>query len=936
MSRPLKKHGLVWLFILLGVSAAIILAGTLLAYRQGHDAIEQQFATDQLVVTRLLAGQLETKLKNIETGLSELALDIGTSQPEQLEQKLARLQHKYSPETLKALFIRDGQGNILASADPKRLANGSLPIHLLNTPTRDESGQRLIRIPEPCMLISERSPEAGTEGLELIALLSLKPLITGIRPAPMNNEQTLLFDVRSELITATGNEQTLSTTERLLAANDARHPAALKSVLAHGEGGALMLSADGSEENERLFSFAPTTLAGNRFSLGRLTPVTNLVTIHLSRQVSAALLLCTMGGILALALVLNRSRRQSNQLHSSLESRELQFSELERRCSAAQLRSRQLLAFAGDAMFFLDPEKGRLVEQNQAVCELLGYSSAELARLELDSLFPGQQKRRYQRLVKKVRKHGYGEEGELQFRRKDGTTFIGAVHARLGTLGEQQVVHGTVRDVSALKQIEQELRRRNRDLALLNRIAHSAAASQDLQSLLDGLLETVIEALDTTGGGIFLVRHAGSDLHLSASHGIPTEVSQELRHIQPGEGLIGRVALNGQPRSSANLSRDRRRWSGAVRKDDWRGFLAVPIGTGERTLGVLFIYCRKERVFTREETQLLVAICKQAGTAVEGTELLDALRWQNRLTEASNRELEASRHRLKQNLFRQQEATRTLERLESMKNNFLALASHELRTPLTYILSGSELLLENDAEFKPQQQQMLKAVHRGGLRLQEIVNDLLEVARLEAQTIYLGREKIDIAPLLRNLGNGLHEHFERQQLQFTIDLLPDVELFGDPDHLSRALQRILENAIKFTPPGGLIGVSAKSITAAELLARQESLAAFTTGFFERPLTTGYLQLTISDTGLGIDPNELTLIFDKFYEVGDIASHSTSQTRFGGKGVGLGLTLVRGMIEAHGGMIWASSNGTTGGGQGSSFHLVLPLEDEADEAAAANA
>jgi len=654
---------------------------------------------------------------------------------------------------------------------------------------------------------------------------------------------------------------------------------------------------------------------------------------ELSAVAGLILLLLVLAAFFILGRSLVHARRQARRLAEELETQQQRNSELEQEVSAARLRSRQLLTFAGDAMFFLDAAGERLVEQNRTVCELLGYSAAELSGMNLDNLFPGHQKRRYQRLVKKVRKYGYGEEGELLFRRKDGSTFIGAVHARLGTLGNEQVVHGTVRDVTAIKQIENELRRKNRDLALLNRIAHSAASSQDLQSLLNGLLKTVVETLGTTGGGIFLLRHAGSALHLAAGLNISSEVNRELAHIRPDQGLIGRVISNGRPRSTTDLNHDRRRWSKTVLEDGWKGFLAVPIGIASRTLGVLFIYSRKARVFTREETQLLMAIGRQAGTAVEGAELLDALRWQNRLTEASNRELEASRHRLKENLRRQQEATRTLERLERMKNNFLALASHELRTPLTYILSGSELLLDNSGLLNQQQQQLLQAVHRGGERLQEIVNDLLEVARLEAQSIYLGKEKIRLAPLLSSIGSNLQCRLEKLQLQLSIDLLPEIELYGDPDHLRRAVQRVLENAAKFTPPGGMIDITGRNIAAADLVGRKETLKPFTTNFFDRPLHPAYLQLTIRDTGVGIDPEEQVRIFDKFYEVGEITSHHTSQASFGGKGVGLGLTLVRGMIEAHGGMIWVESAGTADGGRGSSFHIVLPLEGETDAVAA---
>jgi len=935
MSRkpPVVRPGNMRLLIGALMVSALILLGMYLVYRQGHREVTRQLISDQLTITRVQAGKIENSFRNLGILLSDLAIDMTRVSPEQLSSKLPELLKRHSRASIRALYVRDGQGNILASADPRQLTHGDLPIHLLGASTHRESGWRLVRVPEPCLLITEQGPQNRSGNQELVALVALAGLLAERDEDTSAMGELQLYAADGErLLPPADPPPTVATTDGQAAE---QHLQALLADMTHGGSGAVILEGHGERPN-RVFSYAPLSLAGSRFSLARVATGASIDAVNLSAFTVTTLFLCALGGGLALVFRLNRSDRDLGQKTLLLADQQRQITTLNRMAEEARQRADQLLAFAGDAMFFLDPGQGQFVEQNQAVCDLLGYSREELARLELDSLFSGQQKRRYQRLVKTVLKNGYGEEGELLFKRKDGTTFVGAVHARLGVLGERQLVHGTVRDVTRVKQIETELRRKNRDLALLNRIVHGAVSSHDQQSLLKGLLRTVIEALEADGGGVFLLRHAGSALHLAATRNVPQEVIKELSRIRPGQGLVGRVASSGQSRSTADLRHDRRRSCDSVLAAGWKGFLAVPVATGNRTLGVLFIYTLKPRVFTREETQLLVAIGRQVGTAVEGAELLDALRWQNRLTEASNRELEASRLRLKENLRRQQEATRTLERTERMKNNFLALASHELRTPLTYILSGAELLLENGPSLDQQQRRLLKAVHRGGERLQEIVNDLLEVARLEAQSIYLGREKIDLPPLLADLGSQFETRLAHGQLQLSIDLLPEVDIYGDPDHLRRAIQRILENAIKFTRPGGMIDISGKEITSAELLQRREKLKPFTTHFFDRPLGPGYLQLTVRDTGLGLDPEDQVRIFDKFYEVGDITSHHTSQTGFGGKGVGLGLTLVRGMIEAHGGMIWVESEGTADGGKGSSFHIVLPVEGAADETASISA
>jgi PAS domain S-box-containing protein len=911
-----------WLLTLAALVGASLLWGLVMAHQHGREGAWKQFARDQLSQTRLIADQLESHFSHLEDSLNRLALVLDENNLDHLQTDLQLLAAGQPPAALTALFIRDDEGNILAAASPAGIVDSHLPLHLLNTPARKESGGRLLWIPQPAILISQRPP--SEKRLELVALVLLPELIADITAGLEGDDDVLLMDATGQVLFHPDKGLRGLSYQNLMQQTPSEELRASYTAMAQGRSAADILVAGAIGPADRILSYAPFNLTGSRWSLGRMALARGMSAIDLTHQLTTALLVFAAGATSLLILFLLGGWRRARVLNELIARQEQRFRALETSVEEARTHSRQLLEFASDAMFFISPESGKIVNQNQVTCELLGYSAAEIADLPLTDLFSGHQKRRYQRLVNEVMEHGYGEEQDLIFRRKDGSSFTGALHARLGTLGHQRVVHGSLRDISPIKQIETELRRKNRDLALLNRIAHWAAATHHLQELLDGILEMVVEALDADSGGIFISRHEGNDLHFAARYNVPDAVYDELCHLQPGQGLAGLVASSGQPRSSVDLQNDRRRWSKTAGDCDWHGFQAVPLASGEKTVGVLFIACNKKKVFTREEVRLLAAIGKQVGTTVEGADLLEALRWQNRLTRASNRELESSRQRLKENLQRQEEATRTLERLESMKNNFLALASHELRTPLTYILSGTELLLDDQPNLPASQQKVLAAVHQGGERLQAIVDNLLEVARLEAQSIYLGRERIDLKLILDDLGQTFDQRLQRDEISLEISPPESgIELFGDPDHLGRALHRVLENAVKFTPPGGTIRVSAQPRDSREIKAMKPELEPFAPHFFNAPLAQRYLQLTVSDSGIGIDQEEQTRIFDKFYEVGDITAHHTSKTRFGGKGVGLGLTLVRGMIEAHGGMIWVTSKGTADGG-GSQFHLLLPI------------
>ncbi len=637
---------------------------------------------------------------------------------------------------------------------------------------------------------------------------------------------------------------------------------------------------------------------------------------------------CLIAGLSA-TLLRTRSRHtalvRESRTHEKIR-RQLQ-SDLE----DSRRRFHQVLANAGDAIFFIDPADGSLQLSNRQAEEIIGYSCDEVRTLALATLFPGGQKRRYLRLVRRVLRTGYGEEPNLQFRRKDGCTRVGAVHARLGTLGTRQVVHGVVRDVTRVRHHEQELRRRNRELTLLNDIAHRVSGSLHLGELLLNILGGVIEVFETEGGGIFLLREDGRELQLAAHQGVEAEVLADIMRVPIGPGLAGRVAASGHPHTSGDLQKDIRLRSDAIRQAGWRGFQAVPLVAKEKTVGVLFLYTRTRRLPEHSEQDLLLAIGRQVGTAIESARLFEDLQWQNRLTRASNRELQRSRLQLRENLDQAQQVNLELERLDRMKSSFLSLASHELRTPLTCVLSGIQFLHQTLMErLQTEERLLLDAVLHGGERLERVVRDLLEAARLESNALYLAREQVDLAELLEAIREEFSATLQDRELSLILPGLPDrLAVTGDAYHLKRTFARLIENAIKFTPSGGGIEVRVTQRQFAEVSIQKPELSRFSPDFFHSLQHGPLLQVTIRDTGIGIPLEEQVRVFDKFYEIGDIADHTSSRSRFGGKGVGLGLTLVKGIVEAHEGMVWVESSDPERGA-GSSFHILLPVTSEEAE------
>ena len=238
------------------------------------------------------------------------------------------------------------------------------------------------------------------------------------------------------------------------------------------------------------------------------------------------------------------------------------------------------------------------------------------------------------------------------------------------------------------------------------------------------------------------------------------------------------------------------------------------------------------------------------------------------------------------------EANRKLETLDKLKSNLVTTVSHELRTPLTSIKAYAELILMKPAMQDERKLKLLRIINDESDRLSRLINDLLDLSRIEAGTVQWHIQQVslnEVIPLSVEAVLPLAQHKGLHLTTSLVGTLPAV--LGDKDRLVQLVTNLLSNAIKFTPSGGSITIKA----------HQE----------QTPLPR--LVVAVSDTGIGIPPEDITLIFDKFHR----ASHSmTDET----EGTGLGLAIARQIVEQFGGKIWATSTQ----GSGSTFTFTLPL------------
>jgi signal transduction histidine kinase len=256
-------------------------------------------------------------------------------------------------------------------------------------------------------------------------------------------------------------------------------------------------------------------------------------------------------------------------------------------------------------------------------------------------------------------------------------------------------------------------------------------------------------------------------------------------------------------------------------------------------------------------------------------------------------------------------AYRQLARLDKTKSDFITIASHELRTPLTIINFNSQVLLDDpDVVIDPEQQKYLEGIRRGVVRLEEIVESMLDVAKIDTRSLDLRPSPLKLPLLLRMLGSHFQTTLEKRNLSLTIDPMTDLpEIEADMEALQKVFYHLIENAIKFTPDGGRIEINGRLASTPD----------------EPDDQSPCVEVVVTDTGIGVDPEIHDLIFQKFYQTGEVTLHSTGKTRFKGGGAGLGLAIAKGIVEAHQGEMWVESPGFDEEKlPGSRFYLRLPL------------
>ncbi len=436
-------------------------------------------------------------------------------------------------------------------------------------------------------------------------------------------------------------------------------------------------------------------------------------------------------------------------------------------------------------------------------------------------------------------------------------------------------------------------------------IMASSSRQLSLLSKVEEVPQQILEQLSSIvqyDRGVVFLEDVNGVQNVAAHHGLPdnaplSELHYITRNNDKSTDMYLSVARMKEPIHIGDVKK-MQGWS----QPDWlpmdRSWLGLPLFYKNKVMGMVVLTRSKAWAFTRDDAIVTRAFSVQAAIALENAKLYKDVTSMNEMMERM----------VAQRVEELNNALRSLEKLDKNKSTFIQIAAHELRTPLTVIKGYLGMLKADPAiQTAPSLVQAVEGVMVGTNRLHQIVNSMLDVARLENQIVTPHIEAIALGPILRLIYKDYVGDLTARNLTLSLDeglqSLPMV--MADTQLLQKALDLVIVNAIKFTPDGG-------SITVATTVVSDDKLGQCA-------------EISVKDTGIGVDPSNHKIIFEKLYQLGKVEFHSSSRISYKGGGPGLGLAIAAGIIKAHQGKIWVESEGHDEEKfPGSTFFIRIPL------------
>jgi signal transduction histidine kinase len=422
-----------------------------------------------------------------------------------------------------------------------------------------------------------------------------------------------------------------------------------------------------------------------------------------------------------------------------------------------------------------------------------------------------------------------------------------------------------VRLFNELQARTKELTRSVGELKALGDVGQAVSSTLDLETVLSTIVSRATELAGMDGGSIYEYDESRQEFYLHTTDRLPDDLVAALRAtpIRKGEGALGRMAVIGEPVQIRDIM-DEGNYQSRVREIllrlGYRSLLAVPLMRDNHLLGGLAVNRKTPGEFDVQVIDLLKTFATQSALAIQNARLF-------REIDVKGRQLEvASQH----------------------KSEFLANMSHELRTPLNAIIGFSEVLTERlFGEMNDKQAEYVGDITESGKHLLSLINEILDLSKIEAGRMDLDLAEFDIATTIDSTLSLVRERAQRRGITLRCTVGDQVtSIHADERKVKQVLLNLLSNALKFTPEGGAIDVRASA-------------------------SEDQCKIAVTDTGVGIAPDDLEAVFEEFRQVGSASKKI--------EGTGLGLAISRKFIELHGGRIWVTSQV----GAGSTFAFTLP-------------
>jgi signal transduction histidine kinase/putative methionine-R-sulfoxide reductase with GAF domain len=455
--------------------------------------------------------------------------------------------------------------------------------------------------------------------------------------------------------------------------------------------------------------------------------------------------------------------------------------------------------------------------------------------------------------------------GALTVNRREPGGFTDDEIALLKTFADQAVIAiENVRLFTELQARTQQLTRSVDQLTALGEVGRAVSSTLDLETVLTTIVSRAVELSGLDGGIVSEYEEATEEFVQRAASQTGNVLANALRGIRyrKGEGAIGRTALTRQPVQVPDITvpgaYDSRVRAGLI-ESGVRAVLAVPMIHQDRLVGCLGVTRNRPGDFPAETIDLLRTFATQSALAIQNARLF--------------REIE--------------DKSRQLEVASQHKSEFLANMSHELRTPLNAIIGFSEVLSDRMfGDLNEKQEEYLKDIYASGTHLLSLINDILDLSKIEAGRMELELTDFHLPTALDSALTLVRERAGRRSIALHLSVDERLgHIQADERKVRQVVLNLLSNAIKFTPEGGRIEVAAVP-------------------------KDGFVEVSVSDTGVGIAPEDQEAVFEEFRQVG------TADKKV--EGTGLGLTLCRKFVELHGGRIWVKSQV----GVGSTFTFTL--------------